>query len=95
MARNDSQLAACSSLIVGARSPGCPIAHPLLYGRPAGRSCLGAQSSPAITTKLHTAPLGSHKNRLVRRKIIPGPNRHTLVLGSLTSGLLCLSKPTL
>jgi hypothetical protein len=30
MARSDSQPAACSSLIVIS----CPIAHPLLYGRP-------------------------------------------------------------
>src|ERR1700738_1115301 len=89
MARNDSQPAACSSLIVGAPWPGCvPVPHP-------AAPALAINRAPRIASELHTVPLGSRKNRLRARRDHPGLTRHSLVLGSLTSGLLWLSKPTL
>jgi hypothetical protein len=68
---------------------GCaPVPHPVARA-------LAVNRAPRIASELHTAPLGSRKNRLRARRDHPGLTRHTLVLGSLTSGLLCLSKPTL
>jgi hypothetical protein len=73
-----------------------PGARSLLYHRPACRSCLCRQSSAAISSKLHTLTLGSRKSRLRASRDHPGlETRHTLVLGSLASGLPCLSEPTL
>ena len=62
---------------------------------PPSCSCLGRQSSPTDLVRASHRAAWQPQEPPSCAPRSPGLTRHTLVLGSLTSGLLCLSKPTL